>query len=63
MKRFKIIETNIDNLEETHFFSDTPLRSQTHIESLDSTFRCFMFDGLRIKLVKGNNYILGERHG
>ena len=29
MKRFKIIETNLTNLTESHFHSDTPLRSQT----------------------------------
>lgn len=63
MKRFKIIETNIPNLKETHFHSETPLRSQTYIEDLENPFRCCMFDGIRIKLSQGNNYVLGERHG
>jgi hypothetical protein len=63
MKKFKIIETNVQNLKETHFQSETPLQTQTFIEDLDKPFRCFMFDGIRIKLVQGEDYILGERHG
>ena len=63
MKRFKIIETNLANLTESHFHSDTPLQTQTFIKNLDKPFRCCMFDGIRIKLSQGDNYIIGERHG
>lgn len=61
MKRFKILDTNVEKIKDTHFLSQTNIGVTNEI--LGGTYRCFMFDGLRIKLIKEDQYILGELHG
>jgi hypothetical protein len=61
MKRFKVLETNLDNVPSTHFMCTTPI--STYSEVFGENFRCTRFDGLKIKLVKDDKYILGELHG
>lgn len=61
MKRFKILKTNIKNLNNDHFECTTPIGS--HSKVFNETFRCIMFDGLKVELVSNSKYILGEIHG
>jgi len=63
MKRFKILKTNLNNVNSTHFECTTSIGSESYILNETDPFRCFMFDGIRVKLVKDNKYILGEIHG
>lgn len=61
MKKFKVLNTNLTSFENNHFECTTPVGS--HSEIYGESFRCVMFDGLKVKLANGNKYILGEIHG
>jgi len=61
MKSFKILDTNLQNIDNDHFSCVLELRAETEI--FGETFRCTSFDGLKVKLINDNNYIIGELHG
>lgn len=62
-KRFKILDTNLENITDTHFVCDTVVGTKAVILNLEEPFKTFMFDGLNVKLVKDDKYIYGEVHG
>lgn len=63
IKRFKIIETNVESLNFTHFLCNTKISTHSTIVENDEPYRCVMFDGLRVKLVQEDKYIIGLIHG
>lgn len=66
-KRFMVLETNLPDVKTghrgDHFICTTQIGTKTQIFSHPNKFRCTMFDGIRVKLVEGANYIIGEVHG
>lgn len=60
-KRFKIIETDLDNIEDSHFVCNAEI--STHSTIFGSEFRTTMFDGIYVKVINGKNFIIGEVHG
>jgi len=60
-KSFKILETNLTNITDTHFICDAQVGK--HSTVFDSDFRTTMFDGIKIKIINGENYLIGEVHG
>ena len=67
-KRFMVLETNLPGVQighkGDHFICTTQIGTKTQIFSHPTKFRCTMFDGLRVKLVAGEDYyIIGEVHG
>ena len=61
MKRFKVLNTNLNTIDNTHFECTTPIG--TYSKVFGENFRCTMFNGIEIKLIKDDKYILGELHG
>ena len=60
-KRFKIIESNLSNITDSHFVCNAEI--STHSTIFDTEFRTTMFDGIYVKVVNDKNYIVGEVHG
>lgn len=63
IKRFKIVETNIPNIGFTHFTCNTKISTHSQILENEEPYRCAMFDGLRVKLIQEDKYIIGIIHG
>jgi len=63
IKQFKILDTNLEDVEETHFVCETEIGTENVLFSEETPFRTFMFDGLRVKLVQDEKYVYGEIHG
>jgi len=61
MRRFKILDTNVEGIKDTHFLTQTSIGKSNEV--FGDIYRCFMFDGLKVKLIKKDKYILGELHG
>ncbi len=63
MKQFKILNTNIENPENTHFRCDTVISSESQI--FGEIYRCVECTGLKAKLISKENrtWIWGEIHG
>ena len=60
-RRFKILETNINNITGTHFECNTVIGK--HNKILNLTFRTVMFDGINVELRSSDWYLKGELHG
>jgi len=64
IKKFKILETNIGNqIKDLDFECETKIGTENTVVGLEETYRTFMFDGLRIKLVRDDQYIIGSLNG
>lgn len=61
MRSFKILDTSLQNIDDDHFKCVLKLRAETVI--FGEVFRCTSFDGLKVKMINDNNYIIGELHG
>lgn len=59
MKKFRIIEASESKFKGLHFKAETEIKQQVFLPFTDEEYRCFMFNGLQIKLVKEDKYILG----
>lgn len=59
MKNFKVIKTSEMEFHGKVFSSRTEIRKYVDLPFTDKQYRCFSFDGWRIKLVRGDKYILG----
>ena len=62
-KKFKILDTNLEDVKETHFVCETEIGTETILFGEETPFRTFMFDGLHVKLVQDKKYVYGEVHG
>ena len=66
-KKFMIVETNLPGVQVgnrgDHFTCTTQIGTKSQVFSHPEKFKCTMFDGIRVKLVEGANYIIGEVHG
>ena len=62
-RKFKILDTNLENIEETHFICETSIGTDNIIFENEESFRTFMFNGLQVTLHRGDDYIHGELHG
>lgn len=60
MKKFKVIETNIPEYNKQEFNCETRIRQQVELPFSETTYRCVMFNGLKIHLVKDDYYIIGQ---
>lgn len=60
-RRFKIIETNLENITDSHFECNTVIGKKNNM--LNSTFRTVMFDGINVEVRSTEGYIIGEIHG
>ena len=60
-RRFKILETNLANITDSHFECNTVIGKQNNV--LNSTFRTVMFDGIYVEIRSIDGYIKGEIHG
>jgi hypothetical protein len=60
-RRFKIIETNLENITDSHFECNTVIGKKNNL--LNSTLRTVMFDGIYVELRGFKGYIKGEVHG
>lgn len=60
-KRFKILKTNLSSITDSHFVCNAEISTFSTIFGIK--FRTTMFDGVYVKVVNGNNYIIGEVHG
>lgn len=63
VRRFKILDTNLENIEETHFVCETEIGTDNVILNEEEPFRTFMFNGLQVTLQQGDKFIHGEIHG
>jgi len=61
IKRFKIQETNLENLPDTHFTCETQIGGLSTV--FEHKFKTIMFDGLFVKVQKDEFYLIGEVHG
>jgi len=66
-KKFMVLETNLPGVQTgprgDHFICTTQIGTKSYIFSHPNKFKCTMFDGIKAKLVEGENYIIGEVHG
>ena len=62
-RKFKILDTNLENIEETHFICETEIGTKNVIFNGENPFTTFMFNGLQVTLHRGDEYIHGEIHG
>lgn len=60
-RRFKILETNLENITDTHFECNTVVGRENSIK--DTSFRTVMFDGINVELRSSKGYLKGEVHG
>lgn len=60
-KQFKVIETNLESVPDTHFICETRIGTSTEV--FDKVFRTVMFDGIKIRIIKEEKYVVGEVHG
>ena len=63
VRRFKILDTNLENIEETHFICETEIGKDNIILNEETPFRTFKFDGIWVTLKRGDEFIYGELHG
>jgi hypothetical protein len=57
MKRFIILEATDKNLEGKLFHSNTEISKMVQLPFANEEYRCFMFNGMDIKLVNGDKII------
>jgi len=62
-RKFKILDTNLENIEETHFICETEIGTDNVLFNEETPFRTFKFDGIWVTLHRGDDYIHGELHG
>lgn len=60
-RRFKILETNLESITDTHFECNTVIGRQNNV--LNSTFRTVMFDGIKVEIRNTEGFVKGEVHG
>jgi len=63
IKKFKILDTNLENIEDTHFICETEIGKDSIILDKEEPFRTFMFNGLQVTLKREDKFIHGEVHG
>ena len=60
-RRFRILETNLESITDTHFECNTVIGKKNNL--LNSTFKTVMFDGICVEVRSTEGYIKGELHG
>lgn len=60
IKKFKVKETNIKNCPVDTFECETKISTHSNVIDDEPPFRCFMYNGRYVKLVREDEYILGE---
>ena len=59
MKRFKVIESSNDTFLGKFFNTETRIKKPVILPFTIDNYRCSMFDGLRVRLVYEEDYIIG----
>lgn len=62
VKTFRLKETNVEGFKTEFFTCETKIGEHTEIIKGDEPYRCTMFTGVKIKLVKEDKYIMGIIH-
>ena len=61
MKKFRVIESSVDSYLRHDFTISTVIRENVKLPFTDDVYRCFMFDGIKVKLVNNNDdFIIGR---
>lgn len=60
MRKFIVIETNDERFDRQHFEIPTEIRQQVSLPFTSKEYRCVMFDGVRVKLIRNEKYIIGS---
>jgi hypothetical protein len=63
VKQFRISETNLEGVADTHFVCETQIGKKSTLFEQETPFQTFMFDGIKVKLIRGGEYVIGEVHG
>jgi len=58
--KFIVIDTNIIEFEKYSFEVSTQIKQWVILPFTDDVYRCIMFDGHLVHLIKDDNYIIGR---
>ena len=60
MKKFIVIETNDNRFDNQLFEIETQIRQTVSLPFTSKEYRCVMFDGVKVKLVNEEKFIIGS---
>ena len=60
MRRFIVIETNDERFEHRHFEIETQIKQTVSLPFTSKVYRCVMFDGVKVKLIREEKFIIGS---
>ena len=60
MRRFIVIETNDERFEHRHFEIETQIKQTVSLPFTSKEYRCVMFDGVKVKLIREEKFIIGS---
>lgn len=60
MRRFRVVESSVSNYNSQIFNCETRIRNEVELPFTDEKYRCVMFNGLQIKLVKDDKIIIAN---
>lgn len=59
-QKFIVIESNQDSFKNEIFEIKFILKTNIKLPFTKYEYRCIMFDGIKLKLINGDNYIIGS---
>jgi len=59
IKKFTVVETNVLEFSKESFEIKTQIKQNVALPFTIDEYRCIMFDGTRVHLIKNDNYIIG----
>ena len=62
MKRFIVTESSNEDFLSERFNIYTTIKTNVSLPFTSDEYRCVMFDGMTVKLTKGNEFILARKY-
>jgi len=59
-KRFMVTDSSNPEFRRQVFEIQTEIKQMVDLPFTDEQYRCFMFNGIQVRLVKDDEYIIGE---